>query len=90
MPSITILNHGDGVKRRLHVPAAKHGHSMKEQAGWVPNAALVEQPTRPPSMTAVIHVRFVPMGDVDLETPPRDPIREPLRLGLDCSRCSYD
>ena len=76
MASITIRNLEDGVKRRLRVRAAEHGHSMEEEARHILRAALVERSPQPPRLASAIHARFASLGGVELERPPREPMRE--------------
>ena len=80
MASITIRNLEDGVKRRLRVRAAEHGHSMEEEARQILRAALVERSPQPVRLASAIHARFAALGGVELDTPPREPMREPPRF----------
>ena len=79
MASITIRNLEDGVRRRLRVLAAEHGHSMEEEARRILHAALGERSPQPVRLASVIHARFGPLGGADLHTLPREPMREPPR-----------
>ena len=78
--SITIRDLDDGVTRRLRMCAAEHGHSMAEEAGRILNAALVDLSLQPATLASAIHARFARMDGVDLETLPREPLREPSRF----------
>lgn len=80
MASLTIRNIGDDLKRRLRIQAAEHGHSMEEEARVILRAALNEHGS-PADLSCAIRARFAPLGGVELEIPPRDPMREPPRLG---------
>ena len=80
MASITIRNLEDGVKRRLRVRAAEHGHSMEEEARQILRAALVERSPQPAKLASAIHARFQSLGGVELDTPPREPMGEPPRF----------
>ena len=80
MASITIRNLEDGVKRCLRVRAAEHGHSMEEEARRILHAALVDWSPQPSRLASAIHARFAPLGGVDLDTPLREPMREPPRF----------
>jgi plasmid stability protein len=75
--SITIRNLDDPLKTRLRVQAATHGRSMEEEARTILRAALNREPARPGNLAAAIRARFAPLGGVDLELPPREPIRDP-------------
>lgn len=82
MTSITVRNIEDDLKRRLRIRAAEHGHSMEEEARRILREALDE--VEAPAETAVpekdlgteIHELFALIGGVDLEIPPRTPMRE--------------
>lgn len=76
MASLTIRNLGDDLMRRLRVRAAEHGHSMEEEAGAILLTALDEHRS-PANLSRAIRARFSPLGGVELEIPPRDPMREP-------------
>ena len=82
MTSITVRNIEDDLKRRLRIRAAEHGHSMEEEARRILRSALDEDEA--PSRDAIpekdlgteIHELFKSLGGVDLEIPPRTPMRE--------------
>ena len=80
MASMTIRNLGDDLKRRLRIQAAEHGHSMEEEARAILRAALTGQRS-PANLARAIRARFAPLGGVELDVPPRDPMRDPPRLG---------
>ena len=79
MASITIRNLDDEVKTRLRMRAAGHGRSMEEEARLILREA-VEHETSPKNLASAICARFAPFGGVELEIPPREPIREPPRF----------
>ena len=80
MASMTIRNLSDDLKKRLRIQAAEHGHSMEEEARAILRSALTEQGS-PANLARAIRTRFAPLGGVELDIPPRDPMREPPRLG---------
>ena len=80
MGSITIRNLADGLKHKLRVRAARHGRSMEDEARQILRAALARKPAVPANLFAAIRRRIRPLGGVDLEVPPREPMREPPRL----------
>ena len=80
MASITIRNLDDDVKRRLRVRAAEHGRSMEEEAREILRE-VVGRPTAPTNLGQAIHRRFMALGGVELELPPRVPMPEPPRFG---------
>jgi len=77
MASITIRRLDDAVKARLRIRAARNGRSMEEEARLVLSAALAEKPKRPLNLAEAIRRRIAPLGGVELELPPREPVREP-------------
>ena len=79
MASITIRNLDDGIKARLRMRAARHGRSMEEEARLILGDA-VEPEEGPKNLAAAIRDRFAPLGGVELELPPREPLSEPPRL----------
>ncbi|MXZ74217.1 MAG: plasmid stabilization protein [Gemmatimonadetes bacterium] len=80
MASMTIRNLSEDIKRRLRIQAAEHGHSMEEEAREILRIALTVN--RPPvKLAQSIRARFEPLGGVELEVPPRKPMRDPPKLG---------
>lgn len=77
MASITIGNLDDGLEQRLRVRAAKHGRSMGDEARDILRGALAtsEPPAR--NLADAIRARLLSVGGVELDLPPREPIREP-------------
>jgi plasmid stability protein len=80
MASMTIRDIEDSLKARLRVRAAKHGRSMEDEARDILRAALSAQPLRARTLVDSIRARIEPLGGVDLEIPPREPMREPSGL----------
>lgn len=76
MASITIRNLDDEVKRRLRVRAAENGRSMEEEARRILRVA-VGCKSGPRDLPTIIRSYFGPTNGVDLELPPREPVREP-------------
>ena len=79
MASITIRNLDDDVKTRLRMRAAGHGCSMEQEARLILREA-VEREVGPTNLTRAIRDRFAPFCGVELEIPPREPMREPPRF----------
>lgn len=76
MASLTIRNLDEALKRRLRVRAAEHGRSMEEEVRAILRESL--GPTAPPpDLAAAIRARAAAFGGVDLDLPPRAPLREP-------------
>ena len=80
MASITVRNLDEDVKKRLRVRAATNGHSMQEEVRRILRKAV--QPNAEPEkgLGTAIHERFKPLGGLELELPPRAPMREPFRF----------
>ena len=77
MASITVRNLEDGLKHRLRIRAAENGRSMEEEARDILRTALNHQQPEQENLASAIRARFAPLGGVELEIPPRSPIRKP-------------
>ena len=80
MASITIRNLEEATKRKLKVRAALRGHSMEQEAREILKSALQEKAQEPKTgadLVAAIRQHFAPLGGVELEPLPREPIRDP-------------
>lgn len=77
MASITIRRLDDSVKKRLRLRAAQHGTSMEDEARTILRAALADQQAGASNLAQAIRRRFEPLGGVELQLPPRQPMREP-------------
>ena len=77
MASITIRNLDDDVKTRLRVRAAEHGRSMEEEVRIILREAVSEWTARPRDLVEFTRECFAPAGGVELQLPPRGPMREP-------------
>ena len=76
--SITIRNLDCTLKERLRVRAARHGRSMEAEARRILETALAPQDgSSGRHLYDRVRSRFAPLGGVDLELPPREPVREP-------------
>ena len=80
MASITVRNLEEGLKRRLRIRAAENGRSMEQEARDILKAALDEDTAPERKLGTAIHELFKPFGDVELDIPPREPMREPVRF----------
>ena len=80
MASITIRNLDDEVKTRLRVRAADNGHSMEEEARIILRDAVDPGMSQAKGLGTALHELFKPFGGVELELPPRDPMRDPPRF----------
>ena len=77
MASITIRKLPEITKRKLKIRAAQHGHSMEQEAREILQAELARSAEPPKDLGKAIREIFAPLGGVDLEIPPREPIPEP-------------
>lgn len=79
MATMTIRNLDEDVKARLRVRAAQHGRSMEEEARSILRAALEAEakPATGAALVKAIRARVAPFGGIELELPPRMPMREP-------------
>ena len=79
MASITVRNLEEELKSRLRIRAAENGRSMEEEARHILRSALYGQPAPQKNLAIAIRARFAPLGGVELDLPPRSPMRRPPR-----------
>ena len=77
MPSITIRRLEETTKRKLRIRAAKHGRSMEQEAREILKRELNKPEEPPQDLGKAIRDIFAPLGGVELQIPPRGPIRDP-------------
>ena len=77
MATMTIRNLDDDLKARLRVRAAQHGKSMEEEARTILRDALKSEPMSGKELVQRIREMVEPYGGIELELPPREPMREP-------------
>jgi plasmid stability protein len=77
MASITIRDLDPDLKARLRIRAARHGRAMEEEVRSILRSVLAERDEMPARLGEAIHARFQELGGVDLELPPREPMRDP-------------
>ena len=80
MASITIRNLDDGVKRALRIRAAERGRSMEEEARTILREAVAAGAAPERGLGTELCDLFGPFGGVELDLPPRQPVREPPRF----------
>jgi len=80
MASITIRNLDDAVKTRLRKRAAGNGRLMEEEARLILADAVGRKAAPAKGLGTALHQLFKPFGGVELELPPREPMREPPRF----------
>ena len=78
---MTIRDIDEKLKARLRIQAARHGRSMEEEARAILRIALSVEATRTGGLVQAIRRRIEPVGGVELEIAPREPMREPIDLG---------
>jgi antitoxin FitA len=79
LASMTIRSLDEKVKARLRMQAAKHGRSMKDEARDILRSALSTGSFRA-SLLKSIRRRIEPLGGIELQIAPREPMREPVGL----------
>ena len=77
MASITIHNLDDDVQTRLRVRATKHNRSMEEEVHIILRDAVNGENTAPRNLAKFTRECFASVGGVELDLPPRGPMREP-------------
>lgn len=79
MTDITIRDIDDDLKQRLRQRAALHGRSMEAAARDILQDALAAEPsaTAPGNLAEAIRAIVEPIGGIELEPFPRQPVREP-------------
>ena len=73
MATITVRNLNEETKRKLRQQAARHGHSMEEEVRRILDRAVTQ--TDQQGLGTWIHLQFAKLGGVELEIPPRSPVR---------------
>lgn len=77
MASIVIRNLEEGMKRKLKIRAATNGRSMEQEAREILKSVLTQAAKKRTNLAASIREIFSPLGGVELERFPREPIRDP-------------
>ena len=77
MASITIRQLPEITKQKLRMRAAQHGRSMEQEAREILQSELSKSPPTGKDLVKAIRDIFEPLGGVDLQIPPRGPIRDP-------------
>jgi len=76
MASLMIRKLDPRVKERLRARAAEHCHSIEAETQQILAAALTTPEPAGQSLYDRIRARFAPLGGVDLDPPPREPVRK--------------
>lgn len=87
MTTLTIRNVDPALKERLRVCAAYNGRSMEAKLRHILNAVLTDGKPAEINLAEAICRRFAPLGGVELDPHPRQPVGEPpsfrVRVVLD-------
>ncbi len=75
MGSITVRKIDDGLKKQLRVRAAKHGRSMEDEVRAILRRAVAVHEREEVDLGTAIRRRFARFGHVEVELPPRGPMR---------------
>ena len=78
MASITIRNLEEDLNSRLQIRAAENGRSVEEETRSILRTALNVQRAPQQNLADAIRARVAPLGGVELELPPRSPMRDPV------------
>jgi len=77
MPAIVIRNLDETTKRKLKIRAAMNGRSMEQEAREILKRALAQTSKKNANPAERIRAIFAPLGGVELERLPREPLRDP-------------
>jgi antitoxin FitA len=77
MTTLTIRNLDPTVRERLRLRAAQNDRSMEAEAYAILAEAVKTPMLLPDNLADRIRARVAPFGGVELEIPPRTPMREP-------------
>jgi len=81
MATITIRNLEETTKSKLRIRAAMNGRSMEQEAREILKSVLAQPAKRKANLAERIREIFGPLGGVELERVPREPVRDPAWLG---------
>ena len=76
MPVLTIRKLDEATKARLKTRAASHGRSVEEEAREILKNAVTEDTLSGRALAESIRRRLEPVGGVDLDLQPRQPMPE--------------
>lgn len=77
MAAIIIRNLDETTKRKLKIRAAMNGRSMEQEAREILKRAVAQTSKKRANLAERVRAIFGPLGGVELERLPRDPIRDP-------------
>jgi plasmid stability protein len=81
MATIIIRNLDETTKRKLKVRAAVNGRSMEQEAREILKSTLAQTSKKHGNLAERVRAIFSPLGGVELERLPGEPIRDPDWLG---------
>lgn len=81
MGTLEIRDLDPRLMARLNVRATRNGRSMEDEAADIIRQALSAEPASGQTLVEVARAAVHSFGGVDLELPPRGPIREPPDFG---------
>jgi antitoxin FitA len=77
LTTLTVRNVDAMLKERLRIRAAHNGRSMESELRHILKDVLAGDPQREVNLAEAIRRRFAPLGGVELETHPSQPVRTP-------------
>ncbi len=80
MATIMVRNLDERLRQRLRLRADQHGHSLEEEIHDILRAALGQEKAPVRNLGTALHELFKPFGGVELDIPPREPMRESPRF----------
>ena len=80
MANITVCKLDDGLEAKLRVRAAENGRSVEQEAREILIAALDDEASPDTRLGSAMRELFKPFGGVELDIPPREPMRPPLKF----------
>lgn len=81
MATILIRKLDERTKASLRIRAAQNNRSMEDEARTILREALSRQHVPAGDLASSIRAKFQRVGGVELELPPREPMRKPPRPG---------
>ena len=78
MASITIRDLEEDLNSRLQIRAAANGRPVEEETRSILRTALNVHRAPQQNLADAIRARVAPLGGVELELPPRSPMRDPV------------
>ena len=80
MACITIRNLGEDILQKIRLRAVENGRSMEEEIRTILHHAPAEDPIPEKGLGTTIHRLFKAASGIELDIPPRQPVREPSRF----------